>query len=676
MYERKHSVVYLGKGTLARDIDNQLGAEGYSFCAVERTAELAAILGREKPGSLIVDLAGQANCFKRLDDVRKVLDRHGEQPRLIVVSDRADQKIRLKAVQAGSDVFLATPVTPRLILQHLYPVSGRDGESHRVLMIDNMTSDWSAETVPQLKQDGMVVRQLENPEQVLLSMINFMPDVLIIGSSLPGCQADEIGRMIHQLSDYEDVPVIYLSDENDKASPPRDTFPYEVISTSTDYAGFASRLDRLVLTARNRLNRIQYLRNYDQLTGFLNRDGFLALLDRGFRDDDEAAVLVLQLENLNSHAFGLSPRMQNELVFEVACLLSRSIPSTMVHARVGDYGFAFLCDGVSRQELEYLGQRVCHDVRMRMFDVGDSSLTVGCHMGIAVADNPSREGLPLFLLAMQACNEAVKLDKHHVLIRSLESMPDTGQSAGDRELAECLQCAVDENLFRLVYQPIASLHGNDVEKYEVLLRLHDRDGSVVPPARFMPVAEKHGLMHSIDRWVIERTVDVLRKRGNSTSLFVKVSSGSIQAARFTAWLDSFFDECGLPGNRLVFEICESNIRAGLKQAADFANHVRQLGCGIALEHNDINRELAPLLEHVPANYVKINSTAAAEIADRPELQLKLKKMIALCEAHKARVITGFVENAGDLQLLWKCGVHYIQGNFLQEPNEVLDFDFG
>jgi len=676
MYERKHSVVYLGKGSLARGLDNQLGAEGYSFCVVDGTKELAAILDREKPATLIVELAGQVNSFKRLDAVRKVLDRHAEQPRLLVVSDRADQKIRLKAVQAGSDVFLATPVTPRLILQHLYPVSGRDGESHRVLMIDNKESDWSAETVSQMKHDGMFVRQLENPEQALLSMINFMPDVLIIGNSLPGCHADEVGRMIHQLSDYEDLPVIYLCDEDDNACAPRDTFPCEVISTSTDYAEFVARLDRLVLTAHNRRNRIQYLRNYDQLTGFLNRDGFFTLLDRGFRDDDEAAVLVLQLEDLNSHAFGLSPHMQNELVFEVAGLLSRSIPSTMAHARVGDYGFAFLCDGVSRQELERLGQRVCHDICMRMFDVGDSSITVSCNMGIAVADTPSREGLPLFLLAMQACSEAVKSDKHHVCIRSLKSVTGPAQSAEDRELAAYLQCAVDENLFRLVYQPIASLHGNGIEKYEVLLRLHDRGGSVVPPSRFMPVAEKNQLMHSIDRWVIESALDVLRERGHGTSLFVKVSSGSIKAGGFSAWLDRLVDECGLPGNRLVFEICDANIRAGLKQSADFANHVRQLGCGIALEHNDINRDLAPLLEHVSANYVKINRIAVDELAVSRELQLKLETVIALCEEHKARVITGFVENASDLQLLWKCGVHYIQGNFLQEPDELLDFDFG
>jgi EAL domain-containing protein (putative c-di-GMP-specific phosphodiesterase class I)/GGDEF domain-containing protein/DNA-binding response OmpR family regulator len=676
MYERKHAVVYLGKGTLARDLDNQLGAEGYSFSVVDRTTELAAILDSEQPGSLIVELFGQVNCFKLLDAVRKVLDRHGEQPRLLVVSDRADQKIRLKAVQAGSDVFLATPVTPRLILQHLYPVSGRDGENRRVLMIDNRASDWSAETVSQLQQDGMFVRQLENPAQILLSMINFMPDVLIIGDSLPGCHADEIGRMIHQLSDYEDIPVIYLCDENDNACAPKDTFPCEVISTSTDYAEFASRLERLVLTARNRRNRIQYLRNYDQLTGFLNRDGFFAHLDRGFRDEDEAAVLVLQLEDLNSHAFGLSPHMQNELVFEVAGLLLRSIPSTMVHARVGDYGFAFLCNGVSRQELERLGQGICHDICMRMFDIGDSSITVDCNMGIAVADIPSREGLPLFLLAMQACNEAVESDKHHVSIRLLRSVSGLTQSADDRELAEYLQCAVDENLFRLVYQPIASLHGNGIEKYEVLLRLHDRGGGIVPPARFMPVAEKNQLMHSIDRWVIESAVDVLKARGSGTSLFVKVSTGSIQAEGFSAWLDRLVDERGLPGNRLVFEICDANIRAGLKQSADFANHVRQLGCGIALEHSDINRDLAPLLEHVPANYVKINRNAVAEIAISPELQLKLKTMIALCEEHKARVITGFVENASDLQLLWNCGVHYIQGNFLQEPDEVLDFDFG
>ncbi|MFV1972470.1 MAG: EAL domain-containing protein [Thiohalobacterales bacterium] len=676
MDERKHSVVYLGKGTLAEGLTSQRGAEGYAFSVVNRTSELAAILDREQPGSLIVELVGQINCFKRLDDVSKVLDRHAGKPRLVVISDRADQKIRLKAVQAGGDVFLATPVTPRLILQSLYPVSGRNGESHRVLVIDDRTSDWSAEIVSQLEHDGMFVKRMSNPEQALLTMINFMPDVLIIGNSLPGCHADDIGRMIHQLSDYEDIPVIYLCGDEDNAFTPGETFPSEVIRASTDYAEFASRLDRLVLAAKSRRNRVQYLSNYDQLTGFLNRDGFLVLMDRGFRDSDKAAVLVLQIENLNSHAYGLSPHMQNEVIFQMAGLLSRLIPSTMVHARVGDYRFAILCNSVSRQELEQLGQSICNDICTRMFDAGDTSLTVECNLGIAVSNNTSREGLPLFSLAMQACNEAVKSVDSHIIIRSPEPVVDRSQSAADRELAEHLQCAIDKNLFRLVYQPIASLHGNGVEKYEALLRLHDRDGGIVPPARFMPVAEHNDLMHSIDRWVIESAMGMLRERGNGTCLFVKVSSGSILTAEFTAWLDRHFEEYGQPGNRLVFEISDANIRAGLKQSACFANHVKQLGCGVALEHVDINRDLALLLKHVPASYVKINGHAFDDIAVCPELQLKLTAMITMCEKHKARVIAGFVEDASNLQLLWKCGVHYIQGNFLQVPDEVLNFDFG
>ena len=676
MSERKHAVIYFGTGTLADDLASQLGAEGYAFSATQHTRKLASMLGSGQPGSLIIELTGQVNCFKRLDDVRKVLAGCAAQPRLLVISDRADQKVRLKAVQAGSEVFLATPVTPRLILQHLSPVSGRDGERHRVLMVNDRDSDWSAETVSRLEQDGMFVKQLANPEQVLLSMINFMPDVLVIGSVRQDCRADEIGRMIHQLSDYEDIPVIYLCDDDSGAFSPNDTFPCEVISPSTDHADFVSRLDRLVLTAKSRRNRVQYLRNYDQLTGFLNREGFLALMDRGFRDDDEAAVLVLQLENLNSHAYGLTPHMQNEVVYEVAGLLSRSIPSTMVHARVGDYRFAVLCNGVSRQELEQLGQVICNEICTRMFYAGDASITVDCNLGIAVSDSASREGLPLFSLAVQACNEAVKSGDSHVVSKALEAVIDPSQSAEDRELAGYLQCAVDENLFRLVYQPIASLHGSGTGKYEVLLRLHDRAGRVIPPARFMPVAEHSELIYPIDRWVIERAMAVLEERGNGTCLFVKVSSGSIHAGGFAAWLERLFDKYGLPGDRLVFEVSEANIRAGLKQSADFAHFVRQRGCGVALEHNDINRDLVPFLEHVPASYVRINRHSVEDIAVSQELQSKLAAMITLCEKHEARVITGFVEDVSDLQLLWKCGVHYIQGNFLQEPNEVLNFDFG
>jgi len=676
MYERKHSVACIGKGESTGGLGKQLETEGCSLCVVERSADLARILDSEKPGSLIVDLVGRKNCFKFLDDVRKVLDTVRERPRLIVISDRADQKIRLKAVQAGSDVFLATPVTPLLVLQHLFPASRRAGEGHRILLIHDAMSDRFAETVARLKHDGMLVKQLSNPAQAMLSMINFMPDVLIIGHLLPGCHGDEIGKMIHQLSDFEETPVIYLCNEDDKAFTPGDTFPCEVISDSTDYPCIVSLLDRLVVAGRNRSNRIQYLRDYDQLTGFLNREGFLGLLERGFRKGDVAAVIVLEIGNLNAHVHGLSPQMQNELVFEVSSLLSRSIPPALVNARIGDYGFAFLSVDRSRQELEHLGKTLCHDICSQIFDIGDGSVTVDCNLGIAVTDDPARDGLSLLSLAVQACHAAVKSGLDHVCTRVLAPTDGTLQSGEDRELAEYLQSAIDKNLFRLVYQPIASLRGNGVEKYEVLLRLYDGSAGIVPPSRFMPIAVQNGLMYSIDRWVIGSAMEVLKERGGNTSLFVKVASESIQAPGFSAWLERLFDVCGLPGNRLVFEVCDANIRAGFKQAAAFATHVRQLGCGISLQHNDIRKDIAPMLEHIPASYVKINKSTIDEIATSHELRLKLKSMIMVCEEHKARLITGFVEDAGDLQLLWKCGVHYIQGNFLQEPDEGLGFDFG
>jgi EAL domain-containing protein (putative c-di-GMP-specific phosphodiesterase class I) len=231
-------------------------------------------------------------------------------------------------------------------------------------------------------------------------------------------------------------------------------------------------------------------------------------------------------------------------------------------------------------------------------------------------------------------------------------------------------------LFRLVYQPIAPLHGNTVEKYEALLRLYCADSTIIPASRFVPLAEQGGLMQSIDHWVVETVVKLLRERGNATSLFVKISSASIQDGEFPAWLKAMFDRYGYPDSRLIFEICEPNIRAGLLYVERFANLAKQLGCGLALDHNDMGRDVAPFLERIPASYVKINGQALADIAFNHERQMQLEQIISAAEKYRARVITGFVENAGNLQLLWKSGVHYIQGNFLQEPAEVLDFNFG
>jgi EAL domain-containing protein (putative c-di-GMP-specific phosphodiesterase class I) len=101
-----------------------------------------------------------------------------------------------------------------------------------------------------------------------------------------------------------------------------------------------------------------------------------------------------------------------------------------------------------------------------------------------------------------------------------------------------------------------------------------------------------------------------------------------------------------------------------------------LGCGVSIEHCDGDVDVARLYEHIPAAYVKLGGDMIRNLETDQGKQLQLLAVVQQSVEHDAEVIAGFVESSACLKLLWQSGVQYIQGNFLQEPDEVLAFDFG
>jgi EAL domain-containing protein (putative c-di-GMP-specific phosphodiesterase class I) len=384
----------------------------------------------------------------------------------------------------------------------------------------------------------------------------------------------------------------------------------------------------------------------------------------------------VELDNLQHRFPGLLSNALNSLMVMVAGQLGKLVAPADLAARIGDYTFAYLLTGKTADEVRQLGQMLSHSVISRIFDVEGHSLTFGCSIGIAISRDTLASGLPLYSLALKACEDARKAGLNRVSVRVLDRENAGLQSSEQRRLLTLMQSALDKGGFQLVYQPIASLRGRAVEKYEVLLRLDDEDRNAVPPSRFVPLAEEKGLMEAIDRWIIEQTAQTLQHRGSSARFFVKVSLNTLKAMDFLPFLEHCLARYDASGEQLVFEISAAGINDGIRDAAEFARQVVRCKCAVSAELHDINQDVSQLIEYIPASYVKLTGTTVADLGSDPIMQARLKTVVEQARRGNAMVIAGFVEDAGCLQLLWQSGVHYIQGNFLQEPNELLDFDFG
>lgn len=238
--------------------------------------------------------------------------------------------------------------------------------------------------------------------------------------------------------------------------------------------------------------------------------------------------------------------------------------------------------------------------------------------------------------------------------------------------------ALANNRYTLAYQPIASLHGDSVDKYEVLVRMLDKEGNEILPDQFIPIAEETGLIVDIDRWIIAKAMEILAKKrnnGSNTIFFIKLSGISIADNDLLPWIIRQLKKNRLEGNNIVFELSESAVINQLKTAQAFLKGLKELHCGFGIEHFGVGENSVQLLKHLPANYLKIDGSFMHKLGSNRENQEIIKSISNMAISGNMTTIAEFVEDASSLAILWQCGINLIQGYFLQEPDKVMNYNF-
>jgi EAL domain-containing protein (putative c-di-GMP-specific phosphodiesterase class I)/PAS domain-containing protein len=259
-----------------------------------------------------------------------------------------------------------------------------------------------------------------------------------------------------------------------------------------------------------------------------------------------------------------------------------------------------------------------------------------------------------------------------------EVKPKPPAVTDDPAILEKVRSAIAASRFRLVYQPIVPLHAQPAESYEVLTRLLDEDGSEVPPAQFMPVAAGAGLMPAIDRIIISAALQTLVRQhaeGKETRLLIKLSEDSLHDQGLVAWIDEQLRGCHLPGDTIIFEIKEAAALPCLEEARSFIAALKQLHCRTALGHFGSDSHSLNCLEQLRVDFVKLAGTFVDNLSDDPKSQAMVRAVVQTAHDLGIQTIATFIQDASKMATLWQCGVDYIQGYFLQAPEQDMSYNF-
>lgn len=425
---------------------------------------------------------------------------------------------------------------------------------------------------------------------------------------------------------------------------------------------------------------IDNLRAQDMVTGLYNRIFFIEELERTIASvaggNDSGAVLYVELDSFRSIVDQVGHKGADALIVDVARLLEDRQGQADIAARFGDFSFTVLCPERSLRNAEELGEEIRRAIEGYLSEGSKHAVTVTASVGIAPVTEQTTDVQDVLANATAAAAQANAQGGNRVEIYTPAELAEAGPDGA--RWSSLLQEALDEDRFFLVFQPLVSLHGQGGEYYEALLRLHGENDEEIPASEFIVAAEEYGMMKQIDRWVFRTAASIIgreRGAGKQTRLFLKISAQSMADESLIPWMKKLIEKAGINGESLVFEFPESKAVTNLKTARTFVRALKDMKCGFVLEQFGSGINSFQILKHLPAGYLKIDRSFSKELANDDENRAKVKEITDEGHSQGKLIIAEFVEDAASMSVLYQIGVNYVQGNFLQEPEKMLSYDF-
>jgi diguanylate cyclase (GGDEF)-like protein/PAS domain S-box-containing protein len=425
---------------------------------------------------------------------------------------------------------------------------------------------------------------------------------------------------------------------------------------------------------------MSYRASHDSLTGLVNRSEFETrlrwLLHMAHADQSENALLYIDLDEFKiindtcGHAAG------DQVLRQVARLLAEVVRASDTLARLGGDEFAIILDHCSAKQAFLLAQRICDRMESFRFTHEERRFRIGASIGLVPVDERWTTTEAIMQAADSSCYAAKEAGRNrvHCWFDSDRSMH---ARRGEMQWTERLEQALEENRFVLFAQRIQPLdHRHDGIHAEVLLRLMEKDGSLVAPGAFLPAAERYHLAPRIDRWVLQRALTWMQGLpaplpGVVDTICVNLSGQSVGDRAFHNWAIELLTEAGARTRaRLCLEITETAAITNLADAASFVGKVRALGVRVALDDFGSGAASFGYLKNLAVDFLKIDGQFIRDLIND-----RLDEAAVRCFADVARVaglrtVAECVDDPDVLQQLRSMGVNFAQGYLIHRPAPI------
>lgn len=432
---------------------------------------------------------------------------------------------------------------------------------------------------------------------------------------------------------------------------------------------------RDVTEQRQMQKQLSWQASHDPLTGLANRREFEVLLERlisSAREQDKRhALLYLDLDQFKVINDTCGHVAGDELLRQIAGLMKPLIRDSDTLTRLGGDEFGILLEGCYIQQAEQIGHKVLEALEDFRFVWQDKTFRVGVSIGLVGIHAGSHTASSVLSAADGACYMAKDKGRNRIWVHQ-EDDHETTHRQGEMEWVSRIMRAFDEDRFVLYFQRVVPLAvtADDYPYREVLVRMIDENGELVPPMAFIPAAERYGVMSTVDRWVVRTAFSWLAGHSHDERLAINLSSQSLGDDDFLKFVMEQFRATRLSPRRICFEITETAAIANWNRATHFIAALRTLGCRFALDDFGSGMSSFGYLKSLPIDVIKIDGAFVRDMIDDEVDFAMVEAVNRIGHVMGIRTTAEYVENDKILEKLRELGVDYAQGYGLHVPQPL------
>lgn len=533
----------------------------------------------------------------------------------------------------------------------------------------------------------------ENPEAIGL---------IIISNDLPDCQIKDLYKSFSQWDGGVFIPLLILKKD---LTPDSDDWHLDsqdlVYHLKRDYSSIELQMavnfliclksekylrykqqERLLteLSERKLVDaKLKYLVGHDELTGLFNRSSLeqhiqLTLNRNSSRNFSQDSVLLF----IDLDRFSLLNELEgfdvgDRLLIDVIGLIRNALNNVGLLARIDSDKFGLYLENCTVSQAENWSKNIRTALDNFRFIIGTVAYNITASIGLSSLNSAKSIVHPreLIFQAHQACCMAKTNGRNMVWKYDNE---DTAIRERHRDIywVPIIREAFLNKSFFLLFQPVINLTDGNISHYEVLIRLRGENGAVICPGEFIPAAERMGLIHGIDSWVVENAIDYLAALPVELShiaLAINLSSVAFQDESLLPMIKQKLEMTSVRAERITFEITETAAIDNFKQSRSMIYQIRALGCHFALDDFGAGFCSFNYLKKFPVDYVKIDGQFIQNLTNDETDQVLVQSMHQIAKKLGKKTIAEFVDCPKTIKILREIGVNYGQGYIFGKPSE-------